>query len=346
MQRPAKPCTPVRFRLQPPHIMKIKLKNCGTSFESSENESILNSALKNNIFLDHSCKSGQCSSCKTKVISGETEPLQSELTLSENEKKDGYILTCCRRALSEVHLDSENLEKFKDIKQQRIPSKIFDIQTISDSFLILSLRLHPDSKFDYISGQYVSISRSKITRHYSIFDFDNNEKILKLYIKNYSSGALSNYLFHEAEVGDLIQVFGPHGTFCFDETKLDSENIFFATGTGIAPFFSMLQNLEQKKLKAKIKLFWGNRRQEEFFNIPDFEYIDLETTFCLSQESIQNFYYGYIQDAFLETQIGDIKSVIPYICGSENMIESVTNLIRKLGYSGPIKSDYFVSYKS
>ena len=98
----------------------------------------------------------------------------------------------------------------------------------------------------------------------------------------------------------------------------------------------MLQNLEQKKLKANIKLYWGNRKQEEFFNISDFQYIDLETTFCLSQESIQNFYYGYIQDAFLETKIGDIKSVIPYICGSENMIESVTNLIRKLGYSGPI----------
>ena len=106
--------------------MKITLK-CGAMFEANKGEVILDQALENNIFLSHSCKTGQCDSCKTMIISGETAILKPEIALKQEDIESGYILTCCRSALSDLTLNSINLEKFALIKKARIPVKILNI---------------------------------------------------------------------------------------------------------------------------------------------------------------------------------------------------------------------------
>jgi NAD(P)H-flavin reductase len=173
--------------------------------------------------------------------------------------------------------------------------------------------------------------------------FDEQNKVLRLFIKNYIGGAMSQYLFEESKVGDLLVIFGPHGTFCFENSERAGSNLFFATGTGIAPFISILNDLEARNIKAIIHLFWGNRYADEFLELQDFKSIDLKIYRALSQETREGFYNGYIQDLFSSVGYED-NSISPYICGSKDMIECVQNRLRESGHNGIIATDAFVSH--
>ncbi|MBQ4821071.1 ferredoxin--NADP reductase [Aquimarina sp. MMG016] len=56
-------------------------------------KTILQAAMANNIMLPYSCRSGMCSSCKAKCISGTVKMIDGHL-LSEEEVAEGHILTC------------------------------------------------------------------------------------------------------------------------------------------------------------------------------------------------------------------------------------------------------------
>jgi ferredoxin-NADP reductase/sterol desaturase/sphingolipid hydroxylase (fatty acid hydroxylase superfamily) len=62
-------------------------------FETHEGKTILQSALTRNIPLPYSCQSGICGMCKMKCTEGKVI-LKNNQVLSENELKEGYILTC------------------------------------------------------------------------------------------------------------------------------------------------------------------------------------------------------------------------------------------------------------
>ena len=62
-------------------------------FKMSPSETILDSALDNDIDLPYSCQSGVCSACQGKVITG-TVSMDVSDGLSDEEIEEGYILSC------------------------------------------------------------------------------------------------------------------------------------------------------------------------------------------------------------------------------------------------------------
>src|SRR5690606_19887689 len=85
----------------------------GASFVSEAGISILDAALKAKISLPYSCKTGRCSTCKCKVTSGETSALQPESGITNEEKADGWILTCSRTVVSDTILDLNDLGRLE-----------------------------------------------------------------------------------------------------------------------------------------------------------------------------------------------------------------------------------------
>lgn len=69
--------------------------------EAEDGETILDTALRNNIDAPYACMSGTCNSCQAKVLEGSAE-MEGAEALTEDEIDDGEILTCCARPTSEV----------------------------------------------------------------------------------------------------------------------------------------------------------------------------------------------------------------------------------------------------
>lgn len=308
------------------------------SFECQDGNSILESAMQNQMLLEYSCKTGRCRSCLAKVESGETVEIAEETILSEEEKKDGYILTCISTPISNISLDIHPLDKKYHIPKRIIPAKINDLEYFSKNLLKLSLRLPPDSNFLYNNGQYINLLYKELSRSYSISSTcEPKSAIIEFYIRNYEGGEMSNYLFKRAKINDLLRIEGPFGTF-YHKEEIESKNlIFLATGTGLAPIKSIIQGFDKKQIKKyNISVFHGVRHYEDLFWKP--KSTSIKYFPVLSKPDIKwTGELGYIQDVVLKQKF-DLKESIVYACGSAAMINSAKEVLIKNGLE---KSNFF-----
>jgi len=58
-----------------------------------QGQTLLEAALENNMDAPYACKAGVCSTCRAKVIEGETE-MEVNHALEDYEVRQGYVLTC------------------------------------------------------------------------------------------------------------------------------------------------------------------------------------------------------------------------------------------------------------
>ncbi len=83
-------------------------------------------------------------------------------------------------------------------------------------------------------------------------------------------GVCSNYLC-DLDEGDEVKVSGPNGKrFVLPQNPGEHDYIFFATGTGIAPFRSMLLDLLHEKAESQIYLLMGTPYATDLLYHDDF----------------------------------------------------------------------------
>jgi ferredoxin-NADP reductase len=107
----------------------------------------------------------------------------------------------------------------------------------------LFLRLSPGERMEFRPGQFVSCllplgDRPPLIRPYSLASSPEDEE-LELCLNLVPGGLASPYLLGLAP-GAIIRLTGPWGTFVLDRAP-DSEAVFIADGTGIAPIRPMIR---------------------------------------------------------------------------------------------------------
>ncbi|WP_162344215.1 FAD-binding oxidoreductase [Cyclobacterium salsum] len=311
----------------------------GKSFLCKESESIVEGARRNDLYLDHSCLSGRCSSCKVRVIKGETITDSDELPLSVIEKRENYILSCIRKPLSDLYLEAEDLSQYGFASPITIPAKINSITPLTEDIVEIGLRLPPNQTPQFLEGQYLNVLWNGIKRSYSIASA-STEKEIKLIVKNYPNGQMSGYWFSQAKVNDLLRIEIANGTFFLrNHTEMESL-VFLATGTGIAPIQAILkspQNQDRLKKFRKVILLWGMKYRSELFWNPNQENITFVPV--LSREGKTK---AYVQDKMEELEL-DWTSTVVYACGSDDMIQQAETKATDLGlYNTNFYSDAFV----
>lgn len=311
-------------------------------FEGNEEQSILDDALNAGFFFEYSCKNGQCGVCKTNLLEGEVIELQAQIALSDADRINQKILSCCCAPKTDILIDAEDLRELKGIEVKTFPARINKIEKKTEQIIELELRLPPATKFNFLEGQFVDvIGPEGIRRSYSLANSASNKSI-SLFIKKVKEGQLSQYWFNEARKNDLLRIEGPKGTFFFREIK--DHVVFLATGTGIAPIKSILDKLSELSSELSFSLYWGNRNPDDFFWQPDYKNLNLKYTPVLSRNH-ENWAdkIGYVQNIVIE-DYGNLESVQVYACGSLEMIESAKELFVKNGLEEKFyHSDAFVS---
>lgn len=179
--------------------------------------------------------------------------------------------------------------------------------------------------FDFKPGQVVSIriNNQMAGRLYSICSSSKNSEAQILY-KVRPEGLLTPNLATLKE-GDTVQVSEPFGDFINQNTP----SVFIATGTGIAPFMSMM--LSGCKLPEKI--IYGTS-DSKFVNF-DSQITELigsdNFVKCISRHNNSDSYFGRVTDYVDSTT--DLKNIMYYLCGNPNMVVDVRDLLIKKGVS-------------
>lgn len=325
---------------------KVKLKN-RKEFEAAPDTFILNEAQKNSLTLEYSCKTGRCGVCKARVITGDTKILQSEAALTPSEQAEGFILTCCRSAVSDVELNIGDIGRIGSVKIKTLPCRIDALTPLSDDIMHVLLRLPPNSSLDYIAGQYVDIiGANGVRRSYSLASTKRSDAKLEFHIRKVPNGAMSHYWFSNAKVNDILRIEGPLGTFSLRSSTFDNI-IFLGTGTGIAPIKAMLGELaldSEATANRHVHVYWGGRTPQDIYE--NFHFSNFNFTYVPSlsrKNSAWSGRVGYVQNCVIEDGV-EISNAVVYACGSEAMIHSARTLFTAHGLDPQnFYSDAFVS---
>jgi CDP-4-dehydro-6-deoxyglucose reductase, E3 len=188
------------------------------------------------------------------------------------------------------------------------------------------------------AGQFVQIvvPSPNATRRtsYSIASAPFHDDFFELCVTRVDGGLSSTYL-HTLKPGDTVKAIAPFGRFVLPEPS-PRDLVFIATGSGIAPFRSMIQELIHQKTPRKIYLVFGNRHEEDVIYRKEWEDLkrahpNFHLRLTLSRPAGEwHGARGYVQD-HLEGFVTGISAKDFYICGLVKMIQSVTDKLTKLG---------------
>lgn len=308
----------------------------GKTFAAQEGEALLDAALRQQVVLDYSCRTGRCSSCKGRVRAGVTEARHDEIGLSAAELEQGFILTCVRHAKGPVELEIDDLGDIVMPEAKTLPCRIQSLDRLSADVVRVVLRLPPGSPLTFLPGQYIDVIGSEgLRRSYSVANAPREDKTLELHIREVPNGEMSQYWFGGAKANDLLRLRGPLGTFFLRE-QAGMDLVLLATGTGIAPVKAILEGLaflDEAARPNSVTVYWGGRHPEDLYWTPP-DRPDLRFVPVLSRAGPQwTGARGYIQQALL-SDLGpspDVSRLRVYACGSDTMIHSAQERLRAAG---------------
>lgn len=211
------------------------------------------------------------------------------------------------------------------------PVKISSNEQIAPGAFVLAF----DRKFEFLPGQVIGLSHDPELepRLYSIASSNTNPQIHILYTVK-PMGSLTPDLA-KLKPGDTVYYTLPFGKFLCD----DKPAVWIATGTGIAPFASMLFS----GLWVNKTLIYGNTYPERLFFHRQIQERMKQNYFpCTTRVKQEGMFFGRVSD-FISTNDTLDVSIPYYLCGSAEMVVSMRDLLIEKGvnYENVIAEIFF-----
>jgi len=152
------------------------------------------------------------------------------------------------------------------------------------------------------------------------------DDFLQFTIKTYPSHkGVTNQLL-QLEEGDELILHDVFGAIAYQ-----GEGLFIAGGAGVTPFISIFRYLQLKNEIRGNKLIFANKTKEDIILAVEFEEL-LSKNFIniLSEEKVNGYAYGQIDEEFLKANITDFNQQF-YVCGPPPMMESIEKQLANLG---------------
>lgn len=228
------------------------------------------------------------------------------------------------------------------------------------------VRVQPDEGPvpEFLPGQYTLLGLPKdeetgwpkpklLRRAYSIASAASERRYLEFYVVLVEGGRLSTRLWNVPEGGRLWMDHTVRGKFTLDDVHHGAELLMVATGTGVAPFMSMLRTTRGTGRWRRFVLVHGVRRvadlgyREELEQLastdPTFTYVPVVSREgTASWDGPRGRVQQILVDGTLTRNTGielDPKRINVYLCGNPAMIESVHEILDSRGFSTSLKGE-------
>ncbi len=224
------------------------------------------------------------------------------------------------------------------------------------SLLYIELTRDDVDVFHYIPGQFITFlidTESGIKRRsYSIANLRENHNRIEI-VLTHIPGGLASEIFCHAKPGDKIKAMGPVGRLIMkDEPAL--RYILIGTGTGIAPYRAMLDQLDERSTSSNFEviILQGVQYRKDLLYVDDFlayAKSNSKITFRAqyskqADQGLESFeYLGYVQTALDELKLNPSSDVV-YLCGNPAMIDQTFEQLKSMGFELPqIRREKYIS---
>lgn len=289
-------------------------------------ETILVASLRAGLHVTYGCRTGGCSTCKMRVVSGEVEDRGTSLALSPDERAQGWFLPCVTSPRSDCVIDGghDDPRLVERARPQTVATELVRNEHLANGIHALQLRILDGAALRFTAGQFVNVEipGTSDTRSYSISSAPSDPTTIELLVKRRPSGRFSSLLDHLA-LGARLRVIGPFGQL---RIRLSHRPIIMvASGSGLAPMLSMLRDLAEKGNTRPVRLFYRQRSSGDILAheqladlrraMPAFDYTSLisPTTEAFASGLGYHLPRAHDHDAYLGGSQWCIESTVPVL---------------------------------
>ncbi len=222
---------------------------------------------------------------------------------------------------------------------------------------LVQFRILPDAGVpNFTPGQYVALGLlpevdgdaeespkpKLVKRAYSIGSSPEEREFLEFYVAIVQGGALTSQLMKLEPGGRLFCAAKVTGHFVLNDVPADKNLVLVGTGTGIAPYISMLRTPSTWTDGRQISIIHGVRYNQ------DLAYREELEGLADRSEEVQTFSYyaavsredppgghrkGYVQHLFQDQVVElDVERDHVFLCGNPAMITDVVEMLTEQGF--------------
>ncbi len=249
---------------------RITLKPSGHRFEAPEGRNVLQAALEAGFNLPYSCRAGDCSTCKGRILDGTVDYGRATHTyLPPSLREQGFALLCQAKPLSDLTVEIEELTLHL-AKPNIVPCRVKQIRKLAPDVIALHLRTPYNDNMLFAAGQFIDfLLDGDQRRSYSIANapmLEGGMMDLEIHIRHSPGGLFTDRVFGKLKVNELLRFEGPLGTFYLREDSA-KPIVFLASGTGFGPIKAMIEYALRRKVSAErpIAFYWGCRAKQDLY---------------------------------------------------------------------------------
>jgi NAD(P)H-flavin reductase len=211
-------------------------------------------------------------------------------------------------------------------------------QLTKDVFLV-TFKLIDPPEITFFAGQTFMLTvDNNVKRMMSIANPPSDKTHILLCHDTSPNGPASQWT-RSRKVGDTAVLMGPFGMFTIDRES-HRKKVLIATGTGIAPFRSMVLDYLENGGTDDITIYWGLRHEEDVYLAEDFGKISMKYPnfrFVLTLSQPTSSWQG--KTGRVTVHIVQDEQNLPgtdfYLCGNHNMINDIETLLAERGVPKP-----------
>ena len=313
----------------------ISVLPSGRSFEADAGETMLAAGIRQGVGLPYGCKDGACGSCKCKKLSGTVvHGPHQEKALSAQEEADGYVLTCCGTATSDVVLESRQVTHAGAFPIKKMPARVAQLERLSHDVMRVKLQLPAADVMQFHAGQYIEfILRDGARRSYSMANaphrlLESGAPMVDLHIRHMPGGKFTDHVFGAMKEKEILRIEGPYGSFYLRDDS-PKPIVMLASGTGFAPVKAILEHMQFMGITRDVVLYWGGRRPQDLYldawvreqqaAMPHLRYVPVVSD-ALPEDGWTG-RTGFVHQAVLQ-DLPDLSGHQVYACGAPIVVDS------------------------
>lgn len=307
-------------------------------FDLDPSLTVLDSATKAGWELPHSCRKGNCESCRVQVLEGEMNP----------PVLNGTALLCMSRACGDIRLAVDRAEPVSTSSRKKVQAKLYRLRMAAPDVAVVDLRFPAGVKAPFKAGQYLQVHLDDAEpRSFSMSNAPKSADSVQLQVRVMPGSLFGEKVLPSLQVGDLLSLELPFGDFYLREGT--APVIMVAGGTGFAPMQSILEDVLAKQKNRSFTLYWGARDAEGLYAMeqvskwqakyPHFEFIGVIS----HGDAPEGMRTGYVHEAVVQDH-ADLSAHQVYVCGAPVLVKAAKEAFTTLGLPGQhFYADSFVS---
>lgn len=233
-----------------------------------EDEDIITAALRQGYLLMSECREGSCATCRGFLEDGDYDQLlpHSPHSLTEEEEEEGHILACRLQPRSDLAIEFDYpVDRVGRYEEGTRTGQIVAADLVSETVARVVVRTAAAQEpLRWDPGQYVQVTLPAVgvTRSYSMANLPDGIRELELLVRLLPGGRFSGHVAAGRATGEPVRVRGPFGSFAF---RGDSNPVFVAGGTGLAPILAILRSAAAAEATTWARLVFGVATEADLF---------------------------------------------------------------------------------